>query len=37
VIAREMYLHGLSAPAAWQRLRALARFRVPDLGVLVNV
>jgi Subtilase family len=36
VIAQEMYLHQLSAAEAWERVRAAARFRLPDLGVVIN-
>ena len=37
VIAQEMYLRQCTATEAWARLRARARFRVPDLGIVVNV
>jgi hypothetical protein len=36
LIAQEMYLHRLSAGAAWDRVRARAGFRLPDLGVVIN-
>jgi subtilisin family serine protease len=36
VIAREMYLHGCTANEAWDRIRARAAFRLPDLGVVIN-
>ena len=37
VIAQELYLNGGTAHDAWARIQARAGFRVPDLGVLVNV
>jgi hypothetical protein len=37
VIAQQMYLHQVSAAEAWQRVSSPDRFRVPDLGVVVNV
>jgi hypothetical protein len=36
VIAQEMYLGQISAGEAWDRVRARARFRLPDLGVVIN-
>jgi hypothetical protein len=36
VIAREMYLHGVTARQAWTRLSAFGRHRHADLGVVVN-
>ena len=36
-IAQEMYLHGGTAPEAWQRLSHYQHFRYPDLGVVFNV
>jgi hypothetical protein len=37
VIAREMYLHGGTARAAWARLSEVGRHRHADLGVVFNV
>ena len=35
-IAQDMYLHGGSARAAWERLSAVATVRYPDLGIVFN-
>ena len=37
VLAQEMYLTGCSAHDAWAAMSAPERFRLPDLGVVVNV
>jgi subtilisin family serine protease len=36
-IAQHMYLHGVSAPAAWARLSSAPMLRSPDLGVVFNL
>ena len=36
VIAREMYLKGISAKQAWARLKNYQRFHFPDLGQVFN-
>jgi hypothetical protein len=36
VIAQEMYLRQCTAAEAWARIRARARFRLPDLGIVIN-
>ena len=37
MVAQEMYLNGETAREAWTRLTAPSAFRLPDLGVVINV